>query len=322
VAEHDGASSPHERGSRERRRRRALFDRGANAFARLHPEILASEWPNDTRAKYVCPLCLKVFVPAALEHPRGLTLEHAPPRALGGRVLALTCWSCNNHGSRLDVEMQKAERPVDILRQEHAGEHFVRFRINDGPSLVFRLSVHDGAFRLFGHVGADAPTDRDAFLAEMTRMHAEGYRSSDRFHMDFFRDRHDPRLARAGYLRAAYLVAFAQFGYRYILNAALDPVRLQIRRPKDEIIPAATFGVAPTAPKTTKHLIVAREPAALRGIVVQLGRRIVLLPPPNDRSFYDRVNAHRSRPDGALTINGDECEWPKTAMHQGDIATE
>ena len=317
--------SPSQRdASREMRRRRVLFDRGARDFATARPDILAAAWPANSGVPYVCPLCLHAFPIEALEHPRGLTLEHAPPKALGGRIVALTCWPCNNgSGIGLDHEMQKADRPIDILRGEHAGDHLIRLRINDGPSLTFRVNTQDRTFVMLGKDGVDDPAARVAFLAEMQRMQSEGFRSTDRFNMDFFKDRYNERRARAGWLRAAYLVAFAAFGYRYICGPALIPVRQQIRHPEQEIIPVASFGIAPTAPKTANHLMLSGEPAALRGVAVQMRRHIVLLPRPNDRAFYQRVAAYRAQSgvDAALTVHGNQYEWPTTARHPSDDAT-
>src|SRR5919109_1207748 len=46
----------------------------------------------------------------------------------------------------------------------------------------------------------------------------------------------DFRKASIGWLRAAYLVAFATLGYRYILREELEEVRQQIRDPAAEIL--------------------------------------------------------------------------------------
>ncbi len=59
-----------------------LFNAGATAFAAIsRPRIY----------RYVCPVCLRGF-----EDHNSLTLEHVPPKSIGGKVLCLTCRECNN----------------------------------------------------------------------------------------------------------------------------------------------------------------------------------------------------------------------------------
>jgi hypothetical protein len=41
---------------------------------------------------YVCPLCLEGY---GVEQLELLTREHAPPQAVGGSVITLTCGDCN-----------------------------------------------------------------------------------------------------------------------------------------------------------------------------------------------------------------------------------
>jgi hypothetical protein len=52
-----------------------------------------------------------------------------------------------------------------------------------------------------------------------------------------FQDRWLERRTRVGWLRSAYLVAFAALGYRYILRSALRRVASQIASPDTDVIP-------------------------------------------------------------------------------------
>jgi hypothetical protein len=55
---------------------------------------------------YICPLCYRIFLPSHLiENPKEnfLTLEHNPPRCMGGPEKILTCKECNsNNGADYD----------------------------------------------------------------------------------------------------------------------------------------------------------------------------------------------------------------------------
>jgi hypothetical protein len=305
--------------SREARQRHVLFNRGADAIERIRPDVLMRAFPAGVPRLYFCPQCLGGFPIEAVDHPGGLTLDHAPPKSVGGRKIVLTCWRCNNDsGRRLDSEMRKAERAIDVLRGEHVGDHLVRLRLNDSPAITVRLNTSSGSFVMRGKETADNPADRARFLAEMHRVHREGI-TDFRFHMDLFKDQYHRRRALVGWLRAAYLIAFAAFGYRYICGAGLACVRDQIRQPEKVIIPMFS-AFDPKAAKLTRRLIVVREPPALvHAIAVQMGRHIVLLPTrPADRTFYERVGEHHAHSDGRVTARGDECGWPTTALHRCD----
>src|SRR5215203_2085112 len=94
--------------SRRNRKKRAWwFERGADAVARL--------WPELPRC-YRCPLCGRRFFRAALDEDL-LTIEHAPPEALGGTGIALTCRDCNStSGHKLDAEMLAAENVPNFIQ--------------------------------------------------------------------------------------------------------------------------------------------------------------------------------------------------------------
>ena len=49
---------------------------------------------------YICPLCLNAYPIGSTE----LTLEHVPPKSVGGKPILITCKACNNKcGADIDV---------------------------------------------------------------------------------------------------------------------------------------------------------------------------------------------------------------------------
>jgi hypothetical protein len=73
------------------------------------------------RGNTACPLCFTPFTSAEASSGRSVTLEHVPPKALGGKALCLTCKSCNAGAGR-DVDQLAARNvrsrfpvTVDIL---------------------------------------------------------------------------------------------------------------------------------------------------------------------------------------------------------------
>ncbi|WP_444462944.1 hypothetical protein [Rhodobacter capsulatus] len=64
---------------------------------------------------YRCPICQRDFDEQAIRKDAPtdycLTLEHAPPESIGGKVVALTYKNCNNNlGSRLDSQIAAREQ--------------------------------------------------------------------------------------------------------------------------------------------------------------------------------------------------------------------
>jgi hypothetical protein len=92
------------------------------------------------------------------------------------------------------------------------------------------------------------------------------------------RDRvsYNPRRADISYLKSAYLAAFAQLGYVYILSGVFDKVRQQIQHPEDEILEVQRLQLRNG---TTGHdlFLVVEEPIHCLGVKVK--DAVVLLPP-------------------------------------------
>jgi hypothetical protein len=120
--------------------------------------------------------------------------------------------------------------------------------------------------------------------------------------------RYNPRLALVSDLRAAFIVAFAAFGYRYAFDSRLTLVRQQILHPDEEVIDG--WGVAADQTWNGRHLVLLTEP--IPAVLVKLGRIDVLLPwLSSPLNFYD-VLAMTYRPNGPLRVSGQEVEWPTT----------
>jgi hypothetical protein len=68
------------------------------------------------RECYCCPICNRLYLPEALDTGE-LTLEHAPPKQVGGRPLALTCKDCNSvAGYSVDSAVVQRQRQLDFAR--------------------------------------------------------------------------------------------------------------------------------------------------------------------------------------------------------------
>lgn len=243
-----------------------LFERGAEATGLLGV---------TGGTEYICPICGDQYDKAAVEEGR-LTLEHVPPRSQGGKGLVLTCELCNNRaGHTVDAHLHRraemealerairgegtaSNRPVAV---EYEGTQVNATAHVHGPEGIIYLDVHEERNNpaRTEHQRAAAAASAAAGLSGTVRISAKiGW---------------DERQAQISELRAAFLLAFARFGYSYALHARLEAVRRQIREPEAEIIRVFSFPAAEEGPLAMR---IAVEP--FWAVLVRIGRAVVVLP--------------------------------------------
>ena len=202
-----------------------------------------------------------------------LTDEHVPPRSVGGKPLVLTCQACNNLASGgLDESVADDEK----------------LRTFGKPNSVGRLpgSVTVGGFRNNGSIGFDGKTfvllghpgqnNPETVAAHSQPLDAMGAGSSMTVK---FRVRRDLRQASLGWMRAAYLVGFAVYGYRYVLQAAFNIVREAVAVP-DLAAFEPTLLRGPNDGALDPSIAEVTGPDWLTGsVAVSFGPRVILLPP-------------------------------------------
>jgi hypothetical protein len=197
--------------------------------------------------------------------PGQLTVEHVPGRAVGGKPMVLTCGPCNHGaGHRLDAHVATADR----LRRHKAGMADLRglrgaFEVEGKQPVNARFTLTADTV---------APTidyrqnDPEAWRSLLEHMQQLAPDATLNGRMTIFPPRTDNAAAKAGWLRAAYLCAFAAFGYRYLLDSALAPVRQQIEHPGGDL---AGFGVNNADAVDRPQLVVIRRPLELRAVLVR-----------------------------------------------------
>jgi hypothetical protein len=146
--------------------------------------------------------------------------------------------------------------------------------------------------------------------AELARLAEEEQWSGYEFQMTFYEDVRY-RAALVGWLRAAYLAAFAALGYRYILRPELEIVRTQLADTTREVLRVFSVTV-PTAPSNERRILIVERPEWLRSLCVQMGRRVVFLPGlPAAPDLYDSL-ARQSERHQRLEeqVAGKLLPWP------------
>ena len=198
---------------RDRRLRQRLFDAG------------------NTR----CPICLSEFARSAVAAGREVTLEHAPPKALGGAAICLTCKRCNNKASLIDQHAFLSKKARDEWSAGHGapivvdlfGHKRTRRFVPTDPRAPFPARKHlmrNGSIEL-GPLPPKERLDKDKGMS---------FRIPQRDDYEF-----------VSMIKSAYLMVFSLMGangYRFAENIGLKPVREQIMNPDAKILKGGFIG--------------------------------------------------------------------------------
>jgi hypothetical protein len=196
-------------------------------------------------------------------------------------------------------------------------EHFIDFPMGtlDVPVPVRYLlgeSVYNAEIRsigqsilLFGVPKQNPPWVEEQWHAQLGSNSAE-----KRTQTIQFREQYRHRRAIIGWLRAAYIIAFAALGYRYALHYSLDRVRSQIQAPDENILPDQIALIEPHSDKGLRGFHIVDEPTWAASLVVVMGRHMVFLPFKDDR-IYERLSDH-ARDSRNLTFSfSQSILWPE-----------
>lgn len=290
----------------------SLFDRGAAAVRLVDPSIA------DTL--YFCPICERGFTRDDAVSGE-LTLEHVPPKARGGEGVLLTCRACNSFaGHALDVHSVNREKVIDFA-QGLLGQDLRSARVKTdvgGEDLLGELTTKPDGGISFRPV----PEANNPEAIRRSREYLEDLVRSGAWDGHEFkvtpRIRWHPRRASLSDLRAAFLLGFALFGYRYAFHPNLAPVRRQIREPEEEII--APFVIRPNDFVLTPELVLVAAESPFEALLVLLEREVIILPGiDREYDFYGVLKA-RSAEDPLASFTGTEYAAPKALIMALDFA--
>jgi len=261
----------------EASKRRRMFEAAAPAVAAMWPEHAGT---------YGCPLCGQFFAEDRFD---ALSVEHAPPRSLRGRkrVAVLTCRRCNSRaGESVDDAMLDHEELRDLRRHTMTRRRESLVESAEGPVVMDVQFAPNGNVFLFGVPKASRKEAHDAWVREMeTCTTGKELRISGTI-----RARRPQRWAEIGWLRSAYLIAFAWGGYRYAFAPSLEGVRAQLGPAnRDRVIIRNFAWRIRDAERSDAALRYIHEPELFRSIAIQMGDVMVLLPMLDDMNLYSRL---------------------------------
>jgi len=262
--------------------------------------------PNTPRV-YKCPLCIRDF-----DTVDSLTFEDVPPKNVGGKPLVLTCKKCNStSGHVLDSHIRSGRDLQEIAegKREAQGdfslfEHTISARANLGPGGVLII-------------GDPKRSDPKAHKALVEKLDAAAKLGSRGLSMQLsFPIRHKQSREAVAWLCVAYLYAFAQLGYTFILRPELDKIREQIERPDEKI--AREVMVLTDATSDAEGIMFIYEPPELRSILVRLGRKFFFFPEfYRAADFYERLEKAKGVGQH-LTVSGKSLTLPRCPIFDFD----
>ena len=221
-----------------------------------------------------CPICLSQFTKSDVVTGQA-TLEHVPPRALGGSAICLTCIECNNKASRVDQHAILANR----ARDEWSSGRGVRVEID-----FFGIKTSS---RYIPSDSNDTLPTRVAHLRNGSlnlRLGGSNAEQLDIAQEIRFRVPRRAHFESVTMIRSAYLMVFSLMGpsgYNYCESTALRPVREQIMNPEKRVLASVfvaegTIGEGTEAQRSLVFLCHAARPPIW--IVPMWDGKSVLLP--------------------------------------------
>jgi hypothetical protein len=191
-----------------------LFSQGSAALNSLG---LSGEY-------YACPICSVLFGREHLLNGE-LTVEHVPPKSLGGRGILLTCRDCNNRaGYSYEAAVKGRADLVKQIEGFHKNDDDVgpvKIRLGEVP-LNAHLKKLGGRFDLNLQAKHNNPTAVNHFWHRVRSMS-----SGDRFQITLSAS-YDKSQARLSDLKSAFLICTANFGYTFALSSNLKFIRSQL----------------------------------------------------------------------------------------------
>lgn len=287
------------------RKREKIFDLYSQnlLWIKEHPKITFN--PHFEEG-YLCPLCFNLFPRQSLQpaDPNPLTIEHNPPKSLGGTQQILTCKECNSKtGHKIDSHLVKRLSELDFF-EERPNSKIRATLDNSGHKVTSDLSFNtEGTFIINIDRKNSHPIQADNFLANRSY----SYKAFDSFDREslFNSGTHwklnftmSPRLpsnerhSEISLLKIAYLYAFQKFGYGFLIHPHLYKVREQILNPTKEILPKV-FWIKYDFPEQTLGLNIINKPAELACLLIIFNlynnsskRQFAIALPGPDKSGY------------------------------------
>jgi hypothetical protein len=233
-------------------------------------------------------------------------------RVWAGKGMLLTCATCNhNSGKCFDAHAVTRADAEDFLRGKVTGRQLRATAQVDGIPLRRVAQRTEDGVQMFGVPKRNDPRAQAAHFKALDAYVDSGDPKPN--HSFTIHTRYDDTRARLSWIRSAYLAAFAAFGWAYILRGVMDPIREQLQKPDERIIPNHILRDTTTPPDTRRILLV-DNPDELQCVAVVMGEHTVLLPGMFRTQTFEEITdalASQRGEEGRVSVNlnGKELPW-------------
>lgn len=177
---------------------------------------------------YACPICLMLCNREQLK-AGNLTEEHVPARSQGGKVIILTCRTCNNQaGHNYEYALKdrdKLQRQLDGLEAADAAVGRVKLKLGE-TVINATLNKLSGNFDFTVPESINNPKIMANFKSWMSQKKSQ--------QIDIILDsRYDRGKVRLSDLKSAFLACVANFGYSYASSSYISFIRRQLIRAEE-----------------------------------------------------------------------------------------
>lgn len=219
-------------------KRKQLFNKFSNQLLLLKQHGLINNIFKNAHP-YLCPICLNEFTEIDLEDNgrNFLTLEDAPPDALGGSKIALTCKKCNNGcGTTIDNHLTEVLRAIDASYFYKGSKRFGTIAYEGKKINVELTSQGDGTLTAYHRTKQNNPTLLEKFIYGI-----KNKTIGPVLNLDPPRAKFDPKRVNYALVKTNYIISFAKLGYLFLLDKQYDSIRNQLLNPDKEIYPWTPF---------------------------------------------------------------------------------
>lgn len=267
---------------------------------------------------YICPICLTQFDKDQIDE---LTFDHVPPRRLNGKLLVLTCNSCNHKaGHEVDHHAINRQWLLDFLSDDIEGNldtKTARLKFGDSALQNVALSKEGDTHIIRLLPNSNHPSAEPTLRSDLKNRVASGTGFPD-LNITFTGVRHSAKRAEISWLRSGYLGAFAVLGYRYIFRECLEDVRRQIMEPSQDIL-SGFLHVERELKRLENGVMVADDPDGVLGVIAKWEENAVFLPlDMSAKGYLSQLHKHRCNKK-QTTFNGKGYSWPKRPRYLADL---
>lgn len=301
----------------KKEKKKILFELYSSNLKSIFDNAKNKDLPKDFGC--YCPICEKHFT---INEYQNLSLEHNPPKSLGGKDNVLTCVKCNNiAGSKIDAEILLALNEFEFMKfkpnsslktkfyNKSTGENGVNgsFNIDENGAVILNISQ------------ANNPKTKDAFINsfeyekiayDVLKCNLENFGLNKKLNFEIKKpNRRNERLASIALLKMAYLLAFEKLGHIVMFGRYMRIVRNQIQNPDKDII-TKPFWLHYNYPDNMLGVNIITKPFELKSLLIVFDlmtksdtyRIGICLPgfDENDDKIYDNIETLVCKDEGKI----------------------